>query len=328
MRAALEQAQRGVGHTSPNPPVGAVIVRGNRIIARGHHRAAGLPHAEIEAIAALKNPALARGATLYVTLEPCSTHGRTPPCCQAIIDHGFARVVYGTDDPNPAHAGRARRILETAGIAVTTGVLRAECQNLIAPWAHWVTTGLPFIIAKCGMSLDGKISSHPAARWITSPASRADAMILRSEVDAILVGGETIRSDNPKLTVRGIPGARQPWRVVWSRSGRLPADSHVFTDRHANRTLVVRGPLKSVLRTLGKRGITSLLVEGGGRTLGEFFDRRLVQKIQFYVAPQLLGGGVPAVGGIGVADNNSALGLENATYSLIGNDIRISAHVK
>jgi len=326
MRAALSQAEFGLGRTSPNPAVGAVIVRGGRIIARGFHRAAGKPHAEIEAIRALKNPRLANGATLCVTLEPCSTHGRTPPCCDAIIASGITRVVYGATDPNPAHAGRARRILKAARVAVTSGVLRRECMALNEAWNHWITTGLPYVLAKCGMSLDGKITSHPASRWITSAASRADAMRLRAHADAVLVGAETIRADNPKLTVRGIKGARQPWRVIWSKSGNLPADARVFTDRHRDRTLIVTGPLDAVLRALGDQGITSLLVEGGGRTLGEFFDRRLVNKVQFHLAPTLLGGPVPAVGGLGAGSTADALELERVSYHRIGDDIRITGY--
>lgn len=329
MRAALEEALRGAGRTSPNPAVGAVIVKGRRILARGFHRAAGKPHAEIEAIRALAKPEAACGATIYVTLEPCSTHGRTPPCTEAILRHGFARVVYGATDPNPAHAGRADAILETAGLAVTRGVLAEECTALNAAWNHWIVTGRPWVIAKCGMSLDGRISSHPESRWITNAESRADAMQLRASVDAILVGGGTVRADDPKLTIRGIPGARQPWRVVVSRSGRVPRGANLFMDRHRDRTLVFRKePLTHVLAALGKMDVTSVLIEGGGRTLGEAFDARLVNEALIYMAPQILGGPVPAVGGDGVGSNEEALRLADVRYTRLGDDVRIRGLVR
>lgn len=328
MRLALEEARRGLGRTSPNPAVGAVIVKNRRVLARGHHRAAGRPHAEIEAIRALASPADARGATIYVTLEPCSTHGRTPPCTDTIVRHGFKRVVYGATDPNPAHAGRANAVLAEHGIAVTHGVLAAECTALNRAWNHWIVTRRPWVIAKCGLSLDGRISSHPAARWITNPESRADAVQLRAEVDAVLVGGGTARADDPRLTVRGLKGARQPWRVVVSRSGRLPRTLRLFTDRYRERTLVYRQqPLAEVLAALGKREVTSVLIEGGGRTLGEAFDARLVNEVVFYLAPVMLGGPVPAVGGRGVNGNDAALRLTQPTYLRIGDDVRVRGWV-
>ena len=178
MRAALREAARGLGHTSPNPAVGAVVVRGGRVIARGFHQRAGLPHAEIEALRALKNPALARGATIYVTLEPCSTHGRTPPCVDAIIRAGFARVVIGATDPNPAHAGRGIGLLRAAGIAVTAGVLESECRELNAGFNKWIVTRLPLVIAKAGMSLDGgdHADLHLAHRRTLSGKGFADRL--------------------------------------------------------------------------------------------------------------------------------------------------------
>src|SRR4051812_30157996 len=284
MRAALREARRGLGQTSPNPAVGAIIVRDGRVIARGFHRRAGLPHAEIEALGALSKPALAKGATIYVTLEPCSTHGRTPPCVSAIIAAGFKRVVIGTIDPNPAHAGRGIELLRAAGIAVTIGVLETESRALNAAFNHWIVTKMPLVIARAGMSLDGRLTRPPGeGQWLTNAAARKDAHQLRAQVDAILVGAETVRRDNPRLTVRGIRGAKQPWRIVVTRSGNLPKDAHLFTDEHRERTLVYRGKsLRTVLRDLGKRHITSIMIEGGGGVLGEAFDRRLVQRAHFY----------------------------------------------
>ena len=317
-----------MGHTSPNPAVGAVLVKNGRVLAKGWHHAAGRPHAEIEALRALKQPSVAKGATIYVTLEPCSTNGRTPPCSTAIIESGVTRVVYGARDPNPKHAGRADEILRQAGIEVLSGVLEAECESLNRAWNKWIRTGLPYVIAKTGMSLDGRIGSPKGRRWITSEASRKDAMKLRAASGAILVGAETVRADNPSLTVRDIPVNRQPFRAVWSRSGNLPPDCHLLTDEHRERTLVFQGKsLTEVLHALGQRGVEQVLIEGGGRTLGEAFDKGLVDRVVFYVAPVLLGGETPSVAGCGVESNENAIRLKEPTYTRIGNDIRIDGLV-
>ena len=330
MRAALVEARRGIGRTSPNPAVGAVIVRRGEIVARGFHHRAGLPHAEIEALRALKDPGLARGATIYVTLEPCSTHGRTPPCVEAIVAAGFRRVVIGTIDPNPAHAGRGVKLLEEAGIAVTAGVLEEECRSLNAAFNHWIVTKTPLVIAKAAISLDGRLTRPPGeGQWLTNAAARADAHRLRSQVDAILIGAETLRKDNPKLTVRGIRDARQPWRVVLTRSGRLPKEAHLFTDEFRDRTLIYRGKsLRMVLRDLGRRQITSVLVEGGGEVLGEAFDGRLVNRVHFYVAPLLCGGPVVAVGGLGAASTGLSAIVRHPEYVKVGDNLRLTGEVE
>ncbi len=330
MHAALLEARCGLGQTSPNPAVGAVIVRGGKVIARGFHRRAGMPHAEIEAIRALEKPELARGATIYVTLEPCSTHGRTPPCVEAIVRAGFRRVVIGAIDPNPAHAGRGVDLLKAAGIAVKAGILEAECRELNAAFNHWIVTKMPLVIAKAGMSLDGRLTRPPGeGQWLTSAAARADAQKLRAQVDAILIGAGTLRADNPRLTVRGVKGARQPWRVVLTRSGRLPKDAHVFTDKHRDRTLVYRGQsLRAVLRDLGRKQITSVLIEGGGQVLGEAFDRKLVQRVQFYVAPLLCGGPDVVVGGRGVGATVEAPLIRNPHYEKLGDNLRLTGEVE
>lgn len=327
MRLALEEARKGIGKTAPNPAVGAVLVKAGSVIGKGWHRAAGKPHAEIEALRSVP-VAAARGATLYVTLEPCSTHGRTPPCTEAIIAAGVRHVVYGAGDPNPRHSGRADEILREAGVRVTRGILATECAELNRAWNKWIATGLPLVVAKAGMSLDGRISNPPERRWITSPAARRDAMRLRAASGAILVGGETVRSDNPTLTVRGIRVPVQPWRVVWTRSRGVPPDCHLLTDEHSERTLVFRGKsLRHVLRELGRRGVQQVMIEGGGRVLGEAFDRGLVDRVQFYIAPVLLGGPVPAVGGLGVGDNSSAIRLADPIYTRVGPDLRVEARV-
>ncbi len=330
MFAALAEARRGIGRTSPNPAVGAIIVQGKEILARGWHRAAGRPHAEIEAIRALPDRKLARRATLYVTLEPCSTHGRTPPCTDAIIAAGFARVVWGATDPNPAHAGRAQRLLESAGLEVTAGVSAAECTALNRGFNRWIRTRLPWVIAKWAMSVDGRLN-RPAGEptWLTSQAARRHAMQLRARVDAILVGAGTVRADNPRLTVRGIRGARQPWRVVVARAGELPADAHLFTDEHRERTLVFRAKtFRRVLRELGQRGVTSVMIEGGGALLGSAFDAGLVDEVQCYLAPRLAGGSVPATGGRGVESNDRRLLLEQVRFVRVGTDLCLHGEIR
>lgn len=329
MREALRLARRGVGRTSPNPAVGCVIVRRGRVIGRGWHRAAGRPHAEIEALRSLPRPALARGATAYVTLEPCSTHGRTPPCTEALIAAGITRVVIGAVDPNPDHCGRAVRQLRRAGVDVRSGVLAGACAALNPAFNKWITTGLPLVIAKAGMSLDGRLTRpETEGRWITSAASRADAMRLRARVDAILVGSGTVRSDNPQLTLRGRLASRQPWRVIWSPRGTVPQHCTLRTDEHRERTLIMRQKsLRTVLRALGRRGVTSVLIEGGGHTLGAAFDGGLVDRVVFYVAPLLTGGRVPAVAGTGVVDPPHAARLTHVRYIRIGDDVRLDGEV-
>ncbi|HEU4678143.1 MAG TPA: bifunctional diaminohydroxyphosphoribosylaminopyrimidine deaminase/5-amino-6-(5-phosphoribosylamino)uracil reductase RibD [Terrimicrobiaceae bacterium] len=326
MREAMREACKGLGRTHPNPAVGAVIVSKGRIIARGWHRGAGLPHAEIEALRRARGAA--RGSTLYVTLEPCSTQGRTPPCTEAIRQAGIARVVYGATDPNPKHAGRATGIFSDYGIEVCLEVLGAECAALNPEWNKWIATGMPYVIAKAAMTLDGRINSPPDSRWISSKASRRDAMKLRRRVDAILVGGGTIRADDPQLTVRGISFVVQPLRVVWTRSGRLPREARIFNDEYRDRTMVFRGrSLRSALRELGRQGVLSVLIEGGARLLGEAFDRSLVDEVCFYLSPMLSGGPVPSVGGRGAGDLAGAVRLDHSTFQLIGSDVKLSAVV-
>jgi diaminohydroxyphosphoribosylaminopyrimidine deaminase / 5-amino-6-(5-phosphoribosylamino)uracil reductase len=327
MWLALAEARRGLGNASPNPAVGAVLVQRGRITATGYHRASGLPHAEIECLAVAPGRLL-RSATLYVTLEPCSTTGRTPPCTKAIVRAGVGRVVIGSMDPNPLHSGRGIRELMDAGIDVTTDVLSAECSRLNEAFNKWIVTGQPFVIAKCGMSLDGRLTRSPNEdRWLTSPAARRHAWQLRAQVDAVLIGAETLRQDNPRLATRGARNAKQPWRVVLSRSGKLPRAAHVFTDRFAGRTLVYRGKtLARVLADLGRREITSVLIEGGGNVLGQAFDTRLVDKAQFYLAPLLTGGPVLAVGGEGAGSTASGAHLVDVRYEKVGRDVAITGY--
>ncbi|MFL6589943.1 MAG: bifunctional diaminohydroxyphosphoribosylaminopyrimidine deaminase/5-amino-6-(5-phosphoribosylamino)uracil reductase RibD [Chthoniobacterales bacterium] len=325
MRAALVEARRGLGSTSPNPAVGAVLVIGNKIVARGHHRRAGAPHAEVECLTRFGGR-VPKNAILFVTLEPCSTTGRTGPCTGAIRDAGVRQIVVGTTDPNPLHAGRGIDLLREGGAKVRTGILAKECAELNPSYNKWVQTGLPFIVAKCGMSLDGRLTAPPSeSQWLTSPASRRHAQNLRARVDAILVGAETIRADDPRLTVRGHRGARQPWRIVLSRSGKLPPRSRIFTDHFASRTKVY-GDIKlpELLRELGQQEITSILIEGGGEILGEALDGYLIDEVQVYVAPVLSGGPTVAFGAAGADTTAGAARLAGVRYETIGSDVSVT----
>ena len=238
------------------------------------------------------------------------------------------RVVYGATDPNPKHAGRAKTILSRAGIEVRSGVLAAPCAALNTAWNKWIATGMPLVTAKAAMTLDGRINSPPESRWISSEAARRDVMKLRSRVQAILVGGETIRADNPQLTVRGIRIGLQPLRAVWTKSGRLPKNARIFTDEHRDRTVVFSDvSLHSALSELGRRGVASVLIEGGARVLGEAFDRSLVDDVYFYLAPKLAGGPIPAVGGRGAADVLHAIRLSDPFFRRIGPDVRLTGSV-
>jgi len=327
MRVALDEARRAIGLTSPNPTVGAVLVLDNRIVARGHHRQAGAPHAEIECLRNFRRVIPAR-STLYVTLEPCSTVGRTGPCVRQIIQGGVKNVVVGAIDVNPRHAGRGISLMRNAGIRVQTGVLTDECVALNEAFNKWIVTRRPFVIAKCGMSLDGRLTRPPEeSRWITSPAARHHARELRGTVDAVLVGANTIKIDNPRLTVRGISGKNQPWRIVLSRSGLLPKRATVFTDRFSKRTLIYRNKsLDAVLRDLGQKDITSVLIEGGGKILGQALDQHLIDKLQVYIGPNLTGGPVIAFAGKGAASTQEAPHLTRPSYQIIENDICITGY--
>ncbi len=327
MRVALNEAKRALGRTSPNPAVGAVLVIDNQIVSKGHHREAGRAHAEIECLRNLGAPIPAR-ATLYVTLEPCSTAGRTAPCTDAIIRAGLKNIVIGATDVNPQHFGKGTVELEKAGLRVRDGILAEECRRLNEAFNKWIVTGQPFVIAKCGMSLDGRLTRPPAeSRWITGRDARRDAHQSRALVDAVLVGAETVRADNPRLTVRSVRRTQQPWRVVLTRSGQLPRKARVFSDRFAARTLIYkRKSLASVLKDLGKRGITSVLIEGGGEVLGEALDQRLIDKVQIYLGPILAAGPVLAFPGEGAGKTAQALRLRDIEYQRIGQTISLRAY--
>lgn len=330
MNLALMEAQKGIGKTAPNPPVGAVIVKDGHLIGSGWHHAAGRPHAEREALAVAREKAgeeAIRGATIYVTLEPCSTHGRTPPCTAGIIEAGITRVVYACVDRNPSHAGRADAMLREMGIEVTSGVCREAAEKLLRPFFKVRETGLPWVIWKTAMSLDGRITRPPGeGQWLTSEASRADVQRLRSTVDAILTSGETIRRDNPALTIR-IPelleGRMQPWRVIFSdRPETLPPEAPVLADEWKDRTLIrPRHDLEQTLRALvQEQGILSAMVEAGGNFSAALFAADLIDEVNVYYAPILCGGTLPGLAGGSFPES---LKLEEIDFQQFRNDMRL-----
>jgi diaminohydroxyphosphoribosylaminopyrimidine deaminase/5-amino-6-(5-phosphoribosylamino)uracil reductase len=238
--------------------------------------------------------------------------------------------VIGAVDVNPRHHGRGITRLREAGIKVCEGVLAEECARLNEAFNKWIVTRQPFVIAKCGTSLDGRLTRTPReSRWITGASARHHARQLRGRVDAILVGAETVRTDNPRLTVRGVRGARQPWRVVLTRSGNLPRRARLFSDQWAGRTLVYKGKsLTSVLKDLGKRSVTSVLIEGGGEVLGQALDARLIDKLQIYLGPILTGGPAIAFSGHGAQSTSKAIHLSDVSYRRIGEDVCVTAYPK
>ncbi|MDX6765882.1 MAG: bifunctional diaminohydroxyphosphoribosylaminopyrimidine deaminase/5-amino-6-(5-phosphoribosylamino)uracil reductase RibD [Candidatus Methylacidiphilales bacterium] len=328
MECALTLAARGLGRTSPNPCVGAVLVRGRKILGQGWHRRAGSAHAEVLALRqAVRRGHSTRGATLYVTLEPCCTHGRTPPCTGAILAAGIQRVVVAATDPNPAHAGRAYRILRKAGVTVTTGVLARQSAALNRSFNHWITTGRPWVVGKAAFSLDGKMTRPDGKQWLTSATARRDAHRLRATCDAILIGAGTARHDDPRLNVRDsrLPSGRlQPWRVIVTRSGRLPRHLHLITDAQKDRTLIYRHQSWSrVLKDLGKRGVTRLLVEGGGEVLDDLARKGLIQESIHYYAPFHFHNNRKLVS----ADRFRALPLQNTRLTTLGPDLKLEGIV-
>jgi diaminohydroxyphosphoribosylaminopyrimidine deaminase/5-amino-6-(5-phosphoribosylamino)uracil reductase len=335
MSLALDEARKGVGRTAPNPPVGAVIVKEGILLGKGWHRAAGQPHAEREALAdVFRNHGkdAPNGATAYVTLEPCSTHGRTPPCTDGLIEAGIARVVYACVDRNPDHAGRADAIMKAAGIEVLSGVCADEAEKLLRPFFKVRETGLPWVIWKSAMSLDGRITRPPGeGQWLTGALARADVQQLRSTVDAILTSGETVRRDNPALTIR-IPalleGRQQPWRVVATdKPETMPAGAPLFSDEWKERTLIRPGhDFEGTLRGLVKeQGVLTVMVEAGGVFSAALFEAGLVDEVVVYYAPMLCGGPSPGLGGMGLKES---LHLDEIDFQRFGNDIRLRGVVK
>jgi len=344
MRRALAVAKRGWGDTHPNPLVGALIVEEGEVVAEGHHAQAGGPHAEIAALRALgRKPK--PGATLYVTLEPCCTHGRTPPCTDAIVDAGLNRVVAGATDPNPAHAGKGYELLRAGGVEVTEGVLAADCADLNLIFNHWISTGRPLFAAKSGVTLDGKVATRTGdSKWITGPAARANGHVWRRYFPAIAVGAGTVRADNPRLTAR-VDGVEWcPWRFVFDgllRSVTDKAMPGVYTDEFRERTIVVTTPHGGLgyvrkLNAMGvkawvlnsstpkvnfqdfrarcvQEGIPGVFFEGGAQLLSELLQARELDYLFTYHAPVLF------------ADDKSKAILRGLRTENLENAIRLRA---
>ncbi|WP_035246005.1 bifunctional diaminohydroxyphosphoribosylaminopyrimidine deaminase/5-amino-6-(5-phosphoribosylamino)uracil reductase RibD [Desulfogranum mediterraneum] len=356
MEIALAEARKGLGRTSPNPAVGAVVVREGRIVGRGYHRKAGTPHAEVHALADAS--ASARGATIYVTLEPCNHTGRTPPCTQAILKSGIARVVIGMLDPNPHVAGKGMECLEQAGLTVCHGILEKECRALNYPFLKHIATGLPWVIMKAGLSLDGRISYRKGEGGkITGPASGERVHQIRDRVDAILIGVGTALSDDPSLTTRlGTGKGQDPLRIIVDTSLRLPpaarmlhqdseAETWVYCGTAASEerqqqleaagARVVRLPLypdggldlNALLAHLGEEGINALLVEGGSRIHGSFLQADLVDQVCLFYAPFFIGDqGTPLLKGYGINQREAGAGFVETSITALGSDLLFTGY--
>lgn len=361
MREALRLAERGLGLTSPNPAVGAVMVKHGRIIARGFHKKAGGPHAEAACLLSLGRKGRAsylsaKGATMYVTLEPCCHYGRTPPCTEALIAAGIRTVVIGAHDPNPIVVGKGISRLKAAGMAVVAGVLEGECRALNAAYEKYITTGLPYVTLKLASSLDGRIAANGGdSKWITGEASRRHVHLMRSRTDAILIGSRTALKDDPELTTRLVKGLN-PVRVVLDTSFQTPLSAKIFKRNALDRGRPIvfttsaastakikkagrlgidvliasrqgaRVRLSAVLKALGLRGVTSLLVEGGSAVAASFLNDRKVDTIALFFAPTLLGAeAIPAVGDLGIKKAAHAIRLKDMKARMIGKDLLIEA---
>lgn len=354
MREAIALAKKGVGRTSPNPAVGAVIVKGGKVIGKGFHRKAGLPHAEIEAIASVKGSL--KGAALYVTLEPCCHFGKTPPCTEAVLASGIKKVVIGMKDPNPRVSGKGVKRLSEEGVEVISGVLEDECRALNGPFIKYMRTGVPFVTLKLASTLDGKIATASGeSKWITGEASRKLVHKLRVAADAVMVGSGTVIKDDPELNVRhGVKG-RNPVKVVLDSTFKIPLTAKVFknggrlivfTSKDASATKIKKAtslgaeviavPKKNgaldinrVLKELGRREITSVLVEGGGRLAASLIREQAVDKVMIFIAPMILGAdGLPSVAGLGIDKLNKAFRLERTSFRKSGDDILIEGYYR
>lgn len=351
MSRALDLAALGRGRTSPNPMVGCVIVRDGAIIGEGYHQKAGGPHAEVNAVNAAGGDIA--GATVYVTLEPCCFQGKTPPCSDFLIARNPARIVVAMPDPNPRVSGEGIFQLRNAGITVDVGLLEEDARLLNEVFCKFIVSRMPFVIAKCGMSLDGKIATRTGdSKWVTSETSRRAVHELRNEVDAILVGSRTVMLDDPSLTTRLESGKiKDPIRIICDADNYLDPSAHVFhSESHAptwvavpdDRTFegadeVLRIPSGSIgldmrllMHELGTRGVTSVLIEGGGTTLASAFAAGIVDKLLFFIAPKIVGGrdAITAVEGDGIARMADAIPLERMLAIPVGEDVLIEAYVK
>ncbi|GGD03913.1 riboflavin biosynthesis protein RibD [Thalassobacillus devorans] len=352
IKLAIDMAKPTVGQTSPNPAVGAVVVKDNEVVGLGVHIKAGEAHAEVNALKMAGDKAA--GATIYVTLEPCSHYGKTPPCAQAIIDAGMKRVVIASSDPNPQVAGRGVKMLENAGIEVVTGVLKEQADHLNTDFFHYIETGTPYVFLKTAMTLDGKIAtSSGESKWITGEAARNDGHNYRRRCDAILVGVQTVINDDPKLTTRIEGNGKNPIRIILDNHLRTPLSSQLLQNDEAPTWIITSSrvsphqlkayrskghveviSLKSpaikiaeVLSYLGEKEVTSLLVEGGGTIADAFVRAGKINELITYIAPKLLGGknALTPVEGKGFEQLKQALDLRIQSTEMVGEDIKLTA---
>jgi len=331
MQMAIDEANKAYGQTSPNPLVGAVAVKQGKVLGRGYHHQAGCAHAEVDC---LKSDIDFQGATLYVTLEPCCTHGRTPPCTEKVIKSGIKRVVIGTLDPNPQHAGLAVGILEKAGIEVSWNILPDECWALNLAFFKWIQTGKPMVCLKMAMTLDGKIATAKGqSQWITGPAARHEVQSMRQWSDAIMVGGETIKLDNSSLRVQDEKWPCQPQRYIWSSRKNWDPALKVFQNDDGKKAQIAKPVTKEdwnkLLREMGENNYTSLLLEGGGELAANALKNGIVDKISFFIAPKILMGrnSRPVVGGESPESLEDALQLQNISHQSIGADLLIEGYL-
>lgn len=358
MKMALELARKGEGFTSPNPMVGAVLVKDGEVVGKGYHARAGLAHAEIEALREAGEKA--KGATLYVNLEPCCHHGRTGPCVEAIVAAQVKRVVLAMVDPNPLVAGKGIARLKAAGVEVAAGVLAEEAARLNEVFIKYITTGLPFVVAKAAVSLDGKIATRLGeSQWITGEEARAFGHRLRHRYDAVLVGVNTVLADNPSLTARLPEGrGRDPVRIVLDSSARTPPDARIITQESLASTIIAvteeaaeervtalsragaqivvtparkgRVDLAWLMKELAAREITSVLIEGGGEVHASALSAGIVDKVVFFIAPKIIGGkeAPGPVGGCGADRLAGAVTLRDVSVSRLGEDILVEGYVR
>jgi diaminohydroxyphosphoribosylaminopyrimidine deaminase/5-amino-6-(5-phosphoribosylamino)uracil reductase len=357
MQMALALAARGAGLTSPNPMVGAVVVRDGKVVGNGYHRRAGGRHAEVHALDEAGD--LAAGATLYVTLEPCNHHGRTPPCTQKILTAGIRRVVVAMADPNPDVTGGGSRRLRAQGLVVEEGLLAEAAGRLNEAWIKFIRTGLPFVTLKCAATLDGRIATRTGdSRWVTGPAAREFVHRQRSRTDAILVGIGTVLADDPRLTARLPDGSgHDPLRIVLDTHLKMAPTARMLGLDSSARTLIVCGeaadadrrhrleaagaevlpaPLSAecidlalLMKTLGDRDITGVLIEGGARVSAAALAGKVVDKVMFFYAPKLLGGddGVPICRGAGAERMEAALRVQGLEVERLGEDLLLTGYL-
>ncbi|MCQ4635628.1 bifunctional diaminohydroxyphosphoribosylaminopyrimidine deaminase/5-amino-6-(5-phosphoribosylamino)uracil reductase RibD [Anaerovorax odorimutans] len=350
MRYALELAQQGRGRTSPNPLVGAVIVKGGRIIGEGWHKKCGENHAEINAFEdAAREGHDVRGAEMYVTLEPCSHYGKTPPCAKTIIEKGIKKVYVGTADPNPLVAGQGLQMMEKAGIEVEMGILEEECRSINEIFLKYITAGKPFVVMKTAMTLDGKIASHTGdSKWVSGDEARRIVQEMRNSLTGIMVGIGTVLADDPELTCR-LEGGRDPLRIIVDSHLRIPLTAKVLKDenyiiaatadcdsekrkRLGERVLIVKSKngqvdLEDLMTHLGDRGIDSILLEGGGTLNEAALKAGIVDRVVSFIAPKIIGGrkAKTPVEGEGFEKMSQAISLKDLEIQKIGDDLMIQA---